>query len=456
MDEKKSISRRKFLSKGILSAGSFSLLSGIIQEPTFARTMHDANLDLTSLKSKFQGQLITPQDAQFNQIAFGGLWNELRPTRLPQLIARVADENDIAAVIKYASANQLKISVRGGGHNWCALSNRDSGILIDLANLNKVISVDAVNRKAVVQPILSNREVQAALKPYELAYPTGHCPTVKLSGYLLSGGMSWNQGAWGPGTGSVEAIELVTPAGEIITASADQYQDYYWAARGAGPGLFAVATKYHLKLYPLPKFMASSTYYYPYEDISTICEWLGPLARQLPNNLELSMGIITAPPELTEKCKSSNGKVCIVSAALFADSQQEIHSALDPLNTCPVIDKCLSKSIAQPTNFEALFDASGALWPPGLRCQVDAMFYHSKLANVFNAVKDHFLKITSPEALIFISVFTGKDGLAPLPDAAFSMTAELYGGPWTMWKESGSDKENKQWHKECVNYCSHW
>jgi len=26
---------------------------------------------------------------------------------------------------------------------------------------------------------------------------SGHCPQVKLSGYLLGGGMAWNQGVWG-------------------------------------------------------------------------------------------------------------------------------------------------------------------------------------------------------------------------------------------------------------------
>ncbi len=40
--------------------------------------------------------------------------------------------------------------------------------------------------------------------------------------------------------------------------------------------------------------------------------------------------------------------------------------------------------------------------------------------------------------------------MTPLPDAAFSMTAELYGGPWTMWKEPSADEENKQRHEQCI------
>ena len=453
--KEKWLSRRSFLAKGIASAGSLSLLSGVIGNSVFARTINEANLNLSSLQGKFKGLLLTPKDAGFNNIVLGGLWNELRPTRMPQLVAQVNDEHDIAQMIKYARANKLKVSVRGGGHNWCSPSNRNGGILIDLTNLNKVVSIDPTARKAVVQPIVSNREVQAALKPHNLAFPSGHCPPVKLSGYLLSGGMSWNQGVWGPGVASVEAIELVTADGELITASANENQDYFWAARGAGPGLFAVATRYHLKLYPLPKVIATSLYYYAYEDMEAVCEWLGPLARQLQPNVELSFGILATPPELAEKCKSSNGKLCCVSATLFADNEAEVHAALSPLESYPLIDKCLSKSVQQPSNFEALFDASGALWPSGQRCRTDALFYNSTLIDVAKAVKDHFLTTPSPKSLIFLSVFTGKDVPVPTPqDAAFSMTGTLYGGPWTMWENSADDAENKQWHEKCVRLLS--
>jgi FAD/FMN-containing dehydrogenase len=116
-------------------------------------------------------------------------------------------------------------------------------------------------RKAVVQPIISNRDIQKVLNAKGLAYPSGHCPQVKLSGYLLGGGMAWNQGVWGSGTESIEAIELVTAEGRLITASKDEHAEYFWAARGSGYGFFGVVTRYHLKLHPLPKAIHGSTYY---------------------------------------------------------------------------------------------------------------------------------------------------------------------------------------------------
>src|SRR5262249_439065 len=156
-----------------------------------------------------------------------------------------------------------------------------------LSNLNKIISVDPGRRRAVVQPVVSNRQAQEALNAQGLSYPTGHCPEVKLSGYLLSGGMAWNHGVWGPGVGRVEAMESVNARGEKLVASATENTDYYWAARGGASMFFAVVTRYHLKLYPLPKAITSSAYYYRYEDVTAIAEWLGPLARKLPASVEL-------------------------------------------------------------------------------------------------------------------------------------------------------------------------
>lgn len=442
------LSRRLFIARGLQAAAG----TMFVAPAQLLAAGSTRKLNLETLKAKFKGQLLTPEDADFKKVVFGELWNKLAisPKRSPQLVARVTDDDDVIAVVKFAKENQLKIAVRGGGHNWCSPSVRNSGIMIDLSNLNKVVSIDAENRRAITQPIVSNREMIAALKPYELAYPTGHCPPVKMSGYLLSGGMAWNQGVWGPGVGSIEAIEMVTADGELITASSTQNQDYFWAARGAGPGLFAVCLRYHLKLYPLPKHIAASVFYYPYDKVVEIAEWLEPMASKLPNNIELSLFVVQAPAELAEKCKSANGKVALVTATIFADSEEEATAALAPLNDCPLISQCLQKSIAEKTDFESLFDASGALWPGNLRCRVDALFSNARLSDLFGSVKEHFLNVEAPKTVLMFAIFTGPNIPAPLPDAAFSMSAKFYGGPWTMWDEAGDDAKNSKWHETCM------
>jgi FAD/FMN-containing dehydrogenase len=440
------LSRRRLLSNGLLITTSV-LLGG--KEAFGSQSIAvklSSKVDFGPLRKELSGTLWTPGDPGYKKLVFSTLWNQLRPeNRLPDVVVKVADEQDVAKAVKFAKANNIKVVVRGGGHNYCCPSVRNGGMLIDLTDLTKVISVDAKNKTAVLQPIISNRDVQKLLNPQGLAFPTGHCPPVKISGYLLGGGMSWNQGVWGPGCNSVEALEIVTPDGELIKASNDENQDYFWAARGAGSGFFGVAVRYHLKLYDLPKAITGSAYFFPIDQADKVGQWLASIAPTLAPCIELSQLILQAPKDLADQCKDHNGKVCLVAATAFVDSPEEGAKVLKPFEDCPV--KCLSKSVNTPFTFDQLFDASGNLWQPDLRNRVDAIYSNANPGDVFHAIWKDFVNTPSPLSLFFFAIFTGHNVPAALPDCAFSMSTKLYGGTSTLWKDANDDKENLDWHE---------
>ena len=447
MAESSSFSRRRFVAgAGAAAAGALLGSSGHAEVPK--GVVSPASLD--ELRKACQGAAVGAGEPGFAERVYGGLWNRLLPDRAPQIIVCVADEQDVISAIRFARENKLKVVVRGGGHNWCQPTLRNGGLLIDLKNLNKVISIDVAKRQAVVQPIISNRDIQRALNPKGLAYPSGHCPQVKLSGYLLGGGMSWNQGVWGYGNESVEAVELVTAEGKLIIASERENADYFWAARGAGYGFFGVATRYHLKLYPLPKAIHAVAYYYPLDEAGSVAEWLGNIASKLSPTVELSFFLLTAPPELKDKAAADGGKICMVSATVFADLAEDAKEALQLFHDCPAIEKCLLQTPAKSVVFEDLFDASGALWPEGMRNRVKAIFSNSNPGEIVRALRQHITKAPSPTTLILFAIFTGPHVPAPLPNAALSLSARVYGGPWTMWLDAVDDESNTAWYQECV------
>jgi FAD/FMN-containing dehydrogenase len=445
MSKKNSFSRRGFV-KGTAAAAGGLLLgrSGLAETP------RGEPMNIEALKKACKGVVATQGDANFTELIHGDLWNRLIPRRAPQIVMRVKDEQDVIAAIRFARENKLKVVVRGGGHNWCQPTLRNGGLLIDLVELNKVISIDVGARKAVVQPIISNRDIQKTLNAKGLAYPTGHCPQVKLSGYLLGGGMSWNQGVWGSGAESVEAIELVTAEGKLITASKNENAEYFWAARGSGSGFFGVVTRYHLKLYPLPKAIHGSTYYYSMDDAAAVAGWLGENAAKISPAVELSLFLLEAPANLKEKTAAQGSKLAMVTATAFSDSPEEAKTMLKPLEDCPFVHKCLSRSFATPLVFEKMFDLSGALWPEGLRNHVEATFSNTSPRELVKAVAVHMTKCPSPITVILFVIFTGPNVPAAHPDAAYSMSSRVYGGPWTMWKEAADDATNTQWHNECT------
>src|SRR5262249_571356 len=82
--------RRQFLAQGITAAGSLVAGAGVGSE-VLAQGQSGSTINVRSLQSefKFKGQVLQPSDADFNKVALGGLWNELRPKRAPQLVLRV-------------------------------------------------------------------------------------------------------------------------------------------------------------------------------------------------------------------------------------------------------------------------------------------------------------------------------------------------------------------------------
>lgn len=403
-------------------------------------------MNLAALKSACKGTVSTASDPDFDNALYGDLWNRLVPGRKPGIVVRVTDEEDIIAAVKFARENKLKVAVRGGGHNWSQPTLRNGGLLIDIQNLNKVVSIDEENRKAVVQPIISNRDVQRALNPKGLAFPSGHCPQVKLSGYLLGGGMAWNPTVWGSGAGSVEAIELVTAQGELIKASETENPEYFWAARGAGSGFFGIVTKYYLKLYPLPKAIHGSTYFYTMEDAAAVGTWLGATAPKISPSIELSFFVVQAPPELKEAAANHGGWICMVIAGAFEDSPEAARAVLQPFEECPI--QPLVSSFAVPYVFEQLFDMSGALWPEGVRARVEATFSNTNPGEMVHTVAELLTKAPSPTTVFLFTIFCGPDVPMPHGNTALSMSGKVYGGPWTMWWDAKDDQANSDWHEE--------
>ena len=177
MDTNNSLSRRQFVVGAAAAAGgAFLGQTGRAESPL------STPMNIDTLKRACKGVVAAHGEPGFEEQVYGGLWNRLFPNRAPQIAVCVADEQDAITAIQFARENKLKVVVRGGGHNWCQPTLRNGGLLIDLKNLDKVISIDVAARKAVVQPIISNREMQRVLNAKGLAYPSGHCPQVKLSG----------------------------------------------------------------------------------------------------------------------------------------------------------------------------------------------------------------------------------------------------------------------------------
>ena len=142
-----------------------------------------------------------------------------------------------------------EISVRGGGHSVAGLAVTDGGLMIDLSPM-KGIKVDRRRRTVWAQGGVTWNEFNRAAACHGLATTGGVVSTTGIAGLTLGGGEGWLMGKYGLTIDNLLAAEVVTAAGEVLTASAEENQDLFWALRGGG-GNFGVATSFEYQAHPV-------------------------------------------------------------------------------------------------------------------------------------------------------------------------------------------------------------
>jgi FAD/FMN-containing dehydrogenase len=382
----------------------------------------------------------------YEQSRLDAVWNARKPDRFPDIIAHPSSDDDVIEAVTYARTHGLKVAVRGGGHSWCGSPVRDGGILIDLSALRH-ISIDPESKAAVVQPAVTAEAFAAALAEHGLAFPVGHCGSVPLSGYLLAGGAGWNRGTWGPACFSLDRVDVVTADGELVSADESHDSELFWAARGAGPGFFGVATRFHLRVYPMPAAIRTSTYLYPLAEVEDVSRWAAQIAPTLPPNMELLCLLASAPPGAPA---GPAGKVVGVTAAVFADNDQDATTALTILDSCPSLPRALRRATNEPSSFEALHHTIGMLLPEGRRFAADTLWSGEDMGALLPRMAEQLVTAPSADSLVLSTMPPSQPEGVGMPDAAFSMVGRTFLLCYAIWSEPTDDAINERWLRETV------
>ena len=122
--------------------------------------------------------------------------------------------------------------------------------VIDFGGLQRV-EVDAERGSPLLSPGHAQGPGGRARSP-PARVPDRPLPHGGLGGYLLAGGYGLEPAYLGPACWSVEAVDAVTMDGEERTIDEACEPDLFWAVRGGGSGFPAIATRFHLRVQPLP------------------------------------------------------------------------------------------------------------------------------------------------------------------------------------------------------------
>jgi FAD binding domain/Berberine and berberine like len=252
--------------------------------------MAAVELDTAGLEAQIRRPLIRPGDEDYDtaRAVHNGMID-----RRPALIVRAADVADVIAVVNFARDNDVRLAVRGGGHNVSGNGTVDDGVVLDLSWMNG-INVDPVNRVVVAQGGCTWGGVDHATHAFGLATPGGVVSTTGVAGLTLGGGLGYLSRRHGLSIDNLLSADVVTANGSFVTASEDQNSDLFWALRGGG-GNFGVVTSLTFKLHPVDMIFGGPMLWH-IEDAPGAMRMYEQVLSEAPDDLNGAFAFLIVPP----------------------------------------------------------------------------------------------------------------------------------------------------------------
>jgi hypothetical protein len=270
------------------------------------------------------GRIATAADADWDQARLG--WNLVADPR-PSAVAFVESGEDIAAVVRFAAANGLRVSGQGTGHGAAALGSLEDAILIKTERM-RGIEVDADAGTARVEAGVLSVELAEAAQARGLSSLPGSSPDVGVTGFHLGGGLSWFGRQYGFACNRVRAIELVTADGEARTVDADSEPDLFWALRGGG-GDYAIVVALHVELVPVESAYAGA-FLWPAAVGADAVRIYRDWAAGVGDNVTSVVRFLT-PPDIPDVPEPLRGTPLLTIDGACIGSREEGEAAFAPL-----------------------------------------------------------------------------------------------------------------------------
>ena len=176
----------------------------------------------------------------------------------PRAVVFPSSTEEVAAVMRELARAKVPFTPRGAGTGLSggALA-LDSGVVIEMARMRKILRIDPENRLAVVQPGVVNLDVSRAAAAYGLYYvpdPSSQ-PTCTIGGNIAESAGGIHCLKYGTTTDHVLGCRVVLAGGEVVDLGGAGVEPQGYDLLGTfvgSEGTFGIATEATLRLSQTP------------------------------------------------------------------------------------------------------------------------------------------------------------------------------------------------------------
>lgn len=344
----------------------------------------------------FGGDIIEPDGA-----AYESARRTILASGSPAAVFRPETVADVQAAVRAAAESGLALSVRGGGHAFAGFGTNDGGVVIDLSRLTEVEVIDEERHIVRIGGGAMWGQVASALAPFGLAISSGDTKSVGVGGLTLSGGIGWKVRKYGLALDNVVAAEVVTAAGELVRASADENPELFWGVRGGG-GNFGIVVSFEFVAHPTTQVFAG-TIAFPAAEAAVVLQGWAEFLRTAPEGL-------TSTADLANPFAGGPDAPVSIHVVFDSDDPELAGRALDPIRRLGTV---IADDVALKPYADTL--AKGATPPLGIRLITRSAFvYPESVSEVLQTLVD----VGSAAASPFLAVRSLGGAVARVPDDA--------------------------------------
>lgn len=188
---------------------------------------------------------------------------------MPHGVVIARDAEQIARLLRLAQEHRVPVTARGGGLTTEGESVAFGGVLLDMTGMKDVVEVDTAGKTARVQAGIFWHRLAEVLRKDGLDYLSAPLNlTSSVGGTIGVGGIDVNSCRYGCSADQVIAMQVVTPAGEIVECSDEINSDLFQRVI-LGYGQFGVITEVTLKI---RRYTPMRMHYLYYNSLRTAIE----------------------------------------------------------------------------------------------------------------------------------------------------------------------------------------